>query len=158
MSQPLRTAAALALGLAAAAPAAADDWSGAYAGLFAGLGYNPAEPLIGALVGYNLQSGSFVYGVEGDIFVTSTSQSEAFARVRAGVEVMPGVLGFATLGAGLYDPFSAGSFGLYSAGIGAEAAVSDNFSIRGDVEMHQIWGGPLFSGQPFAKLGGVWRF
>lgn len=159
MPNPLRTTAtALALTLAATAPAAADDWAGAYAGVFAGLGYSAADPLLGVLAGYNMQSGSFVYGVEGDVFVTSLGDHEAFARVRAGFEVMDGVLAFATAGVGVFDFANPFPIALYSAGIGAEAAINDKFSIRADVEMHQVWGGPLFSGEPFAKLGGVWRF
>jgi len=71
--------------------AAAQDWAGPYGGVSFGYGFgdanhsfsnlapsgnsSPSGVLVGGFVGYGLQSGNMVYGVEGDIEMNGTSGS-----------------------------------------------------------------------------------
>jgi outer membrane immunogenic protein len=72
-------------------------WSGAYAGVSAAYGFNgEASGVIGddvetdgfagsGFVGYNMQSGSFVYGVEGDVGYSGVEGSNGINRVESGL-------------------------------------------------------------------------
>ena len=76
----------------------APSWTGFYVGLNAGYGFgdadwpaagpdpSPSGFLIGGTLGYNLQTGSWVWGIEGDIAYsrTSTIRPVAARRIRRG--------------------------------------------------------------------------
>jgi outer membrane immunogenic protein len=108
----------------AAVPAAADDrrtgpayyapaWQGLYAG--ANVGFGDGGAVGGAQIGYNWQSGRFVYGLEGDFSLTSIEEEAclggmcisasidwfATVRGRAGYLVDPNILVYGTAGVGI---------------------------------------------------------
>jgi outer membrane immunogenic protein len=114
----------------------------------------------GVIGGYSWQSGPFVLGVEGDIMAADISGSQNFnaglnkvspsidamtdLRLRAGVTVTPQVLLFATAGgawanadlpvAGPGGASRSEDFFGWSAGGGAEVALSPNWSARFDYQ------------------------
>lgn len=150
-----RIAALSALALAATfGTAQAQDWSGFYAGLYAGQAYNGSENMAGALAGYNFQTGIYVIGAEVDWFQTDAGKNEAFANLRAGVVLGDKFLLFGKVGRGQFI----GSLDLNSVGIGAEFAVTPSISIRADYEKHNTLGSDVFSGPSFTKIGAVWNF
>lgn len=155
------------------APLPAYDWSGGYAGL--GLtygrathGYDAAPPNfpdgsgagIGALAGYNWQSGAMVYGVEGHIEGNRIRGSEAVPgagdtrtdlsalgslRVRFGVAAdrtlffatagaAAGRVGYGVDGSDLSRATASGGM----VGLGIEHAIRDGFHIRGDLEHYRF--------------------
>jgi outer membrane immunogenic protein len=79
-------------------------WSGLYGGVH--LGYADADyddgVVGGVQLGYNLQSGAIVYGVEGDISLTSADSVDwlASARGRLGYLIQPSLLLYGTAGVG----------------------------------------------------------
>jgi outer membrane immunogenic protein len=79
-------------------------WSGLYGGVH--LGYADAEydngVLGGVQLGYNWQSSAIVYGVEGDISLTSADSVDwlASARGRLGYLLQPSLLLYGTAGVG----------------------------------------------------------
>ena len=79
-------------------------WSGLYGGVH--LGYADADfddgVVGGVQLGYNWQSGAIVYGVEGDISLTSADSVDwlASARGRLGYLLQPSLLLYGTAGVG----------------------------------------------------------
>jgi outer membrane immunogenic protein len=147
-------AADLARGYGAPAPYSAFSWAGPYLG--ANLGYqwgsssnNGADPsgLTGGIqVGYNWQTGQFVYGVETDFnfsgaddaFAGRTFSNPWFGTVRARVGVaMNNVLFYGTgglaYGGGRVEAFglteSHAHFG-WTLGVGAEVGLTPNWSAK----------------------------
>ena len=164
------------------APAAESyDWSGFYAGIVGGGGLFSSTTTehgnsiygggasqsefggaIGGTVGFNVQSGSAVFGVEGDVswssFGFDTTYPDnvnennsswdwiATVRARAGLAV-DNTLFFATAGVaavstdyfygrndlmtGMYAESSGTEFG-FTAGVGAEYALSDDLSVKAE--------------------------
>lgn len=175
-------------GIGFAAPAAAVDWTGFYAGVFGGANLQQAEiPTfygwyygsgyyygggddtvpqaiggeVGGVAGFNQQFGAFVLGAEGDVawsnnlVLVDTAYNYATARLnwlgtfrfKAGVAVGDNAVVYGTAGVAAasidysvcydsacdnaYDYGASGvRYGL-TAGIGAEAMVTDNLSIDG---------------------------
>jgi len=119
---------------------------------------NPKGGLAGLTGGYNLQSGNWVYGVEADIAATDLSDTGTFdastdeydvdinsmatLRGRVGYDMgrwMPyATVGFAAADAEYSFDSVAGSVSDdntmtgYSAGVGAEYAINDNWSAKGE--------------------------
>lgn len=135
--------------------ASAQDWTGPYAGVYAGSANDAAEFSAGILAGYQTQMGSFVLGAEGDAsYAFSSSDTEVFARLRAGFLPSDQFLIFGTAGAGLYN----GSTTRYSAGLGIEAMMTDSISIRADYETQNTALDTLFEGPKYMRFGVVWNF
>jgi len=144
-------AAALTLGASASL---AQDWSGAYVGAYGGLAYSATDPMAGVIAGYAMQTGSFVYGAEADVFYTSLGDWELFAKGRIGYAVGDPLLLHATAGLGTFI----GTTTIWSLGLGGEVKLTDNLSLRADGELHNAIGSGLGGAQPFVKAGLVWRF
>lgn len=94
--------------------------------------------LVGLHVGANfLASSSFLLGLEGTAEYIFSDYSDAalfLINGRAGFLVTDSVLLYGIAGAGvLYNVDSEDSTGVYQLGLGAEIAVSDNISLRGQV-------------------------
>lgn len=135
------------------------NWTGAYAGIHAGGAFDRFtgvtkksrnEALLGGQVGYNVQAGSMVYGLEGDVsmngFGNGSSRGAAgtsadtrylgTAKARAGV-AFDRVLVYATGGVA-YGNIKATNGGLsrtkgkvgYVAGAGVEYGITDNLSAK----------------------------
>ncbi len=139
-----------------APPPLAYTWAGPYIGGNIGYGWgditnNPASPsgvLGGAQIGYNWQSGAWVFGIEGDIQANSADDTFApwkfsnpwfgTARGRAGY-ALNNVLFYGTAGiafgsvtaelSGLSETHS--SVG-WTAGVGVEFALNQNWSAKGE--------------------------
>jgi outer membrane immunogenic protein len=167
-------AAALAL-LTVTGPAAADGppgrpiygrldqpsiWQGLYGGVHLGWGESgPADgPVGGFQIGYNWQSGLFVYGLEADISFADISHSQrvmgatatasidwlATARGRFGYLLTPRLLAYGTAGFGIAS--ASGSAAIPGAlkisvddtdtdfvfGLGLESKISDRLSLRAE--------------------------
>ncbi len=138
-----------------ASGAMAQSWNGPYAGLYAGSANDAAEFSAGLLAGYQAQMGSFVFGGEVDgSYAFTSGDTEVFARVRGGFLPSDPLLIFATGGVGLYN----GSTTRYSAGIGAEARMTDEISLRADFEAQNTSLGSVLSGPKYMRLGVVWNF
>lgn len=135
-------------------------WAGGYVGAFTGYADdkadsgiagdpNPKGAELGLNAGYNWQSGNWVYGVEGDIASTNFSdtgdnglkadiKSKATLRGKLGYD-MGNWMPYATLGytvadidySGLGAKDSDTAQG-YVAGVGAEYAVNDRWSVKGE--------------------------
>lgn len=121
------------------------NWEGLYIGVQGGLigsveseSENDSAGLVGLHVGTNfLASGSFLLGLEGTaeyIFSDYSDSALFLINGRAGFLVTDDVLLYGIAGAGvLYNVDSEDSTGVYQLGLGAEIAVSDNISLRGQV-------------------------
>lgn len=132
------------------------NWSGAYAGLNLGyqwgeithLGGNPSGVLGGAQVGYNWQSGAFVFGGETDIQITGASDTFApykfsnpwfgTLRARAGY-AMNNILVYGTLGLA-YGDLNITSAGFdethtlagWTGGVGMEVGFTPRWSAKAE--------------------------
>lgn len=134
---------------------AASDWSGFYLGLNGDYNwgrFNNSNSQtdrglgIGAYGGYNMQSDNLVYGVEGDIGysglsstsggVTSKQGVNGSLRARLGVDMNPFLLygtgGVAATSLKASNAAGSDTKGLvgWTAGVGAEAKVTDNITAR----------------------------
>lgn len=117
------------------------SWDGLYVGIEAGTLYYTEDnsyALVGVNVGVNyLPSDGFLLGLEGDLqYLTGDNGEYAHFVVlgRAGVIVMPQLLLYAAVGGGIeYNLNYDTSFGIYEVGVGAELAVSDTVTVRGQV-------------------------
>jgi len=144
-----------------AAPARAYDWSGVYAGIVGGYGWGDSNHttngsglfsaegyLLGGTIGYNLQAGNIVYGVEADVvwsdfagtsagFATDYDY-EATLRGRVGY-AFDAILPYVTGGLALVDVNGSGpgyavsetQVGL-AAGAGVEVGVTENVSVKAE--------------------------
>lgn len=141
--------------LLTAAPAmvSAQDWSGIYAGVQAGISDIDVNdgaltgdgPSFGGFVGYNFDNGGIVYGVEVDYDGTNYDIGDGTAEVdsttrlkgRVGADVGGGLL-YGTAGAvwatspGLGD--DNGSF----FGAGYDLPISDTMTVGGEILQHQF--------------------
>lgn len=149
------------------------DWSGAYLGLQAGYGWADADATIftaiptsisadldgafvGALAGYNFQSGNFVYGIEGDVNKSwikfdgdgGDAEIEWFGSLRGRLGyAWDRTLLFGTAGiafahgeatvdlVGVNDDVS---FTGWTAGLGAEHAFTDNWLGRAEYRYYDF--------------------
>ncbi len=153
------------------------NWSGFYVGIHGGAGFAEVDvtpgslsppgtagtsfdadgALLGALAGYNFQSGNFIYGVEADVSfggiegenVTPTVPDLDIAwmasiRARAGV-VLDSLLLFGSAGYGIADVESTEDHGTgvrgssetqggLVLGVGAEWAVEENLALRAEYQ------------------------
>ena len=132
-----------------------NTWSGPYAGVTLGYGFNGTTTPItgeiddndgfvgGVFAGYNFQQDMFVYGVEGDIgygsikgdngFTQTESGLEGSLRARLGVAVTDDVLLYGTAGGAaqrleVSDPFGSDSHGMigWTAGGGVDLKFTEN--------------------------------
>jgi outer membrane immunogenic protein len=136
------------------APAAVYNWTGPYAGLNVGYEwgsvtnspFNPRGLVGGGQVGYNWQSGQFVFGAETDIQFTGADDTFApwkfsnpwfgTLRGRAGV-AFNNILLYGTLGLA-YGDLKGQLGGLYetktlvgwTGGVGAEVGIAQNWSAK----------------------------
>lgn len=135
----------------------APSWTGFYVGLNAGYGFGTAdfgggelEPngfLAGGTIGYNLQTGSWVWGIEADIAYSNMNDSfgalEAnvnwfgTARGRIGYAGWGSMMPYITAGAAFGDieasvpGFSDSEMGIgWTAGVGLEYMVWSNWSVK----------------------------
>jgi len=146
---------------APAAPVSSADFSGIGVGLDLGAAVGSSGDVnmsgfaFGGHLGYNLQNGPIVGGVEGDLFLTNNSggvqSTGSFSessldslRVRAGYAFGP-ILAYGTLGwayssmhyssfEGSYDKSLTG----YAFGAGAEYAIMRNISIRAELRRYEF--------------------
>jgi outer membrane immunogenic protein len=117
------------------------DWAGMYVGAEAGgLIYDEdyRYGLAGLNVGVNMMAtDNLLVGIEGDLqYLTGEHGDYAHLVVlgRGGVVVSPTVLLYAAAGVGVeYNLNYDTRFGIFEGGIGAEVAVTDNVSLRGQV-------------------------
>lgn len=131
-----------------------NTWSGPYAGVTLGYGFNGTTTPIGGdidndgfvggvFAGYNFQQDMFVYGLEGDIgygnikgsngFTETTSGLDGSLRARLGVAVTNDVLLYGTAGGAaqrleVSDPFGSDSQGMvgWTAGGGVDLKFTEN--------------------------------
>jgi outer membrane immunogenic protein len=137
----------------------APSWTGFYVGLQGGYGFGTADWgggavdvdmdgfLVGGTLGYNLQTGSWVWGIEGDIawsniegsFGALTSSIEWFgtARGRIGYAGWGGMMPYITAGAafaGVENSIGAASTSDtrigWTAGVGLEYMMWSNWSVK----------------------------
>ncbi len=127
-------------------------WAGPYAGVFAAYGWAEHDTggvktdqngfSGGVFAGYNMQSGNFVYGVEGDLGRSGANNDNAgiqaeqgifgSLRARAGVAFDPfmlyGTAGVAAANTTLNDGTNKDDQNLvgYTLGVGADAALTEN--------------------------------
>ena len=156
-----------------AAPLSVYNWSGLYLGLHVGGGWanvdygpgsatppgTPGNPfnasglVAGGILGYNLQAGALVYGLEADASYSSITGNRGFVsdfdipwiltfRARAGY-AWDRMLLFVTAGLGVArgdsnEPASGGTFGTthtgFVAGFGLEWAAGGNMRLRGEYQ------------------------
>lgn len=117
------------------------DWTGFYLGANAGgefTGEN-TNGVVGGVAGYNFEvTDGIVAGVEGRadyVFNGDFNAGEYLALARVGVTPTDAVLIYAAAGAGYRDTSNNGDSegGIYAVGAGAEVAVTDSVSVRGEV-------------------------
>lgn len=163
MMQKIKTVAvAAAFATLAAAPQAAlaTDWQGAYAGLSFGKSVRGGSGTeLGLTGGYNFGSGGvMVYGgeVELDYKLGSTRQTRAAVLGRVGMTLGERTLVFGKAGVGRI--MGSGGSGYWVAGIGAQYAMTDNMSLRADVDWRRPTGGGGGSTETVAKMGLVISF
>ncbi len=140
------------LTLAAIAPAEAQGFEGAYAGIYAGTSFSFVGWMGGVQAGYNFAfAGDAIAGVEGDVFVTNGGQVWGTAAGRLGYALSPEMMLFASLGAG-----TNGANTYYQIGGGGEFNVTDQVYLRADLDrLRQFSGGvPIYYG----KIGAGYRF
>ncbi len=147
---------ALAATALAVSTATAGDWDGGYVGgnySFANDTGSPAN-LAGVLVGYNRDMGSQIIGGELEVdWVPGSSVSYTSLNLRGGFEVSDSTMIFGVLGYGIRN---AGTQKAARFGIGAEAMVTDNLSIRGDLMRWNQIGGADYLNE--LKLGVALHF
>jgi outer membrane immunogenic protein len=117
------------------------DWTGFYVGANAGgefTGEN-TNGVVGALAGYNFAvTDGVVVGIEGRadyVFNDDFNAGEYLALARVGVTPTDSVLIYAAAGAGYRNTSNDGDSegGIYAVGGGAELAVTESVSVRGEV-------------------------
>jgi outer membrane immunogenic protein len=141
--------------------------------------YGPVDPrgfVLGADVGYNQQFGQFVLGGEADLQWTGMNGSIIAAGVgstikgnidyygtvrgRAGIALdrfMPYVTGGLSYGHGSGSSTTAPGYttsvGLigWTAGVGAEYAVTDSISLKGELDYHDYGNVTYYAGTPIAE-------
>ncbi len=141
--------------------------------------YGPVDPrgfAFGGDVGYNQQFGQFVLGAETDLQWTGMSGSITTpvisSKIKGNVDYYGTVRGRAGLSIDRFMPYvTAGlsyghgsgttttapgyktSVGLvgWTAGIGAEYAVTDNISLRGEIDYHDYGNVTYYAGTPVAE-------
>jgi outer membrane immunogenic protein len=126
---------------AAAVDSVAFAWDGAYVGVEAGTLYYDADSsysLVGLHAGVNIMAAdNFLIGLEADLqYLPGDSEDYLHAVIlgRVGVIVAPQVLLYAAAGVGVEHSLDYGNnYGIYEAGIGAELALNDSFTLRGQV-------------------------
>ena len=117
------------------------DWTGFYVGANAGAEFTGENTngVVGALAGYNFAvSDGIILGVEGRadyVFNGDFNAGEYLALARVGMTPTDSVLIYAAAGAGYRDTSNDGNSegGIYALGGGAEVAVTDAVSLRGEV-------------------------
>lgn len=132
------------------------SWAGPYAGIVTGYGFGNTATgaaggtitgasgwMFGGFAGYNWQSGSFVYGLEGDVGYNGSNGGngttyfrnglEGSLRARFGVAATDNVLLYATAGAAgsqqqIFDGAGAASGGAWgwTAGVGTDIKMTEN--------------------------------
>ena len=132
------------------------NWAGVYAGLNLGYGWgkvtntgaNPSGLLGGGQLGYNWQSGQFVYGVEGDLQASGADDTFAgykftnpwfgTVRGRAGY-AFNNILLYGTLGLAFGDlrgEFGGGvethTMAGWAGGVGGEVGLARNWSVKAE--------------------------
>jgi len=149
---------ALAVGVGTATAEDSFHWQGFYDGVFVGQFGDGGPTVAGGWIGYNFMlSERVLAGVEGDgMFYLNGKggQYEVFVKSRLGVLLGdPGVLLYKAVGIGVYS----GGEMLFSLGGGAEIPVSNNVTLRGEVEFHS---GSInvFDGTPVGKFGAILHF
>lgn len=130
------------------APVASYGIDGPYAGVYVLGKTNPNSIGAGVVLGANFVQDTFLFGIEGDLAVTNTTEILGQVVAKAGFmagdsAAIYGLAGFGFSNAnGTYIPL----------GIGAEFAVADNLSLKAQAEYH--WGAPAVVG----KVGLNWHF
>lgn len=153
MKLALTTLAALALAVSAGA-VNATDWSGPSIGAYYGIDVNGfGSNFYGVRGGYDWSNGNFVYGGELDIATNGSGSVLYQIDGRAGMAVGNSALIFATLG-GLR---AVSGNTLWEIGVGAEVALSDKISLRGDYQYYAPTSGGGATGSAI-KLGLTYGF
>lgn len=135
------------------------DWQGFYDGIYGG-GFDltgSAFGIVGGWIGYNFMLGDhWVGSVEGDglYYLDGSSDWEVFVNGRVGYLVTDDLLLYKIAGIGR---FSDGDI-IYQLGAGAEFALTDNITVRGQVTGHQAIGLPFSAGYVVGTLGAALHF
>lgn len=145
-----------------AAPVMADarfDWQGFYDGVFGGGFDLTGSPwgIVGGWIGYNFTIGDrMVAGVEGEglYYLDGSSDWEVFLNARLGYLVTDNVLLYKIAGIGRFSDGDS----IYQVGAGAEFAVTDAITLRGQVTGHQAIGLPLSGAYVVATAGAALHF
>ena len=117
-------------------------------------------PVVTGALGYNaMLDDNVVLGVElsGLFYLDGHNNSEVYATARLGALVSDDVMVYGLAGAGAYD-FDFQDAALYVVGIGAEAAVTDNLGLRGEVRFDNYFVNPSAVGFVVADASLVWHF
>jgi opacity protein-like surface antigen len=137
------------------APAASYGLDGPYVGFYV-LGDSHTTSFGGGVVlGANFAQDSFLLGVEGDLSITTVPDWYAQVIGKAGFMAGDSAAIYGLVGVG-WTSDHAGRF-YVPVGVGAEFAVSDNLSLKGQVEYH--WTNTAGAHDTVVgKLGLNWRF
>ncbi len=148
------------------------NWSGAYIGINGGGAFSGSNSssggLIGGTLGYNLQSGPLVWGIEGDLDWTRIRGSNAFNETsNRWLSTVRGRLGYAMGATGSVMPYFTGgvafgdinnsvtAFGSarstktgYALGGGIEAALAGPWTAKVEYMYVNLGNGPTVGGVP----------
>jgi hypothetical protein len=126
-------------------PAPVAQWDGLYVG--GSIGFFDGEFGVGKQVGFNIQSGDVVYGIEGSWSYFPTGSDYLIqGQGRLGLVVYDEFLAYVAGGFGSY-----GGTGVVTAGAGTEFKFSDNVSFFEQV--NGVWSGGSFEG--LQVMGGL---
>lgn len=109
-------------------------WQGLYGGIHIGsadVGFD--DGLVGGVqLGRNWQSGSVVYGLEGDISLSGVDHVDWMATVRGrlGYLISPSILVYGTAGLGLVDFQGHGTETEFVYGVGVEGKLTQSATVR----------------------------
>lgn len=150
---------ALAAGLVLAPTlVSADPWNGPYVG--AAFQIWDDDTSGGEITaGYNFQAApSFVLGGEISYFFGNGDYFNYFATARAGVLVSEEALIYAMYGLGSYGSNGSTVDSQSKLGIGAEFAVSDMITVRGEFAFQNCCGDPVMDGPQVTTFGVYYHF
>ena len=106
-------------------------WQGLYGGVHVGVVQENDDGFAGGVqLGYNWQTGSVVYGVEGDITLSGSDHVQwlASARGRLGYLIQPRLMVYGTAGLGFVDDRETDTGFVY--GVGLEGKLTNTMSAR----------------------------